>query len=175
MLYAIVINGVVADLVSPPDGGTIDQLSFLTPQQKSSTIEVPAGVLVAKNWTYANGVFTPPGGTPQLSISQQALVALTSGLLITSGGTSALNGTYPVDMMAQLKIIGVVTYITNNNNFPGKTSTFSWPDVSSTFHTFPSVTAFKNFATVVADYVAALDEIIVSGSGLLPSSSATIP
>lgn len=103
--------------------------------------------------------------------------ALANGVVVTSTGTPALNGTYAIDPISQGQLNAVVTYILLNGSFPGGNVTMPWTDASGAVHVFPSVTAFKGFATAYADYTAAvvLYEQSAGQAGSLPSNAITIP
>ena len=169
-LYAIVNSGIVADLVSTPDGVNINSLNFLTPTQIANAVLVPSNVTPYVNWTYSNGTFSPPAASAP-TLVQQAQAALAAGLQITSSGTPSLNATYANDVV---KIMAIATYIIHNNSFPASLSTLPWPDINGIVHIFPSTSEFMAFATAIANYVILLDIIINTNSGSLPSNTATI-
>ena len=104
-----------------------------------------------------------------------AAAALNAGVTINSTSAPAINGTYAINPSSLANINGTVTYILLNDSFPGNNTTMNWYDAANTAHTFPSVTVFKAFATAYTNYVAALNEYILSGStGSLPASTVTI-
>lgn len=129
----------------------------------------------APGWSYSGGTFTAPAASPAPTLVQQAQAALFAGVAITSTGTPALNGTYAVDSITQHKIAAVSVYILVNSKFPGGASSYAWPDVSGALHNFPSTAEWQSFATAVADYVAELDLIIVTGTGSLPAAPPPLP
>jgi hypothetical protein len=92
----------------------------------------------------------------------------------TPSDAAALAQALAVDPVMQGKIAAVEVYILKNSTFPGAASTYPWPTVTGAFVTFPSTTVFQNWATATANYVSALDIIIASNSGSLPSASVTI-
>ena len=96
------------------------------------------------------------------------------GVAITSGSTPAINGSYLITPQSKLDIEGVIDNIELNGTFPGGASTFPWLDISDTPHVFPSVSVFKEFATAIAAFVAAIEEFIDTGSGSPPSNQITI-
>ncbi len=133
---------------------------------------------VACGWiaSFVNGAWTfSAPAIPVLTLQQQAQASVSAGLTITSTGTPALDGKYTCDGIAQGKIASVSTYILVNSKFPGGAASYPWIDAAGAPHTFPTTGAFQAFATAVADYVAALDQIIATGTGTLPASSAAIP
>lgn len=115
-----------------------------------------------------------PAGWPP-TLAQQAAAAIAAGLAITSTGTPALDGTYSVDEDAQSEIGWVSNYILVNGKFPGGATQYPWIDMANQNHLFQSTQDFQTFATVVADYVAALVIIIKTNSGDLPIPTAVIP
>ena len=116
---------------------------------------------------------SPPAVPP--SPAQQATALISGGITITSTGTPALDGVYACDATAQSNLQAVQTYILTNGKFPGSSGTYPWLDTNSTPHVFPSTTEFEAFASRVADFVADCTMIILTGSGTLPPSTASIP
>ncbi len=121
------------------------------------------------------GVFAAqyPAGWPP-TLVQQAQAALGAGLTIASASAPAVNGTYAVDTGAQANITSTMLYVVVHSAFPGGAATISWVDVAGAVHAMPSIAVFQAFATAVADYVAALTEIVLTGAGTLPAASVTI-
>jgi hypothetical protein len=99
---------------------------------------------------------------------------LAAGWAVVSSGTPAISGTYPLDLVSQLKTTGLVSYIQVNAHFPNGATTIRRFDTSGAAHVFPSTAVFLAWATALADYVAALDLIIDSGAGTLPAQPTTI-
>jgi hypothetical protein len=174
LIYAIVINGVVADFVSPPEGVALDQLAFLTPEQVAAAVEVPNNLIVAQGWTYSGGTFHSSFTPPALTIPQQAQVLLTGGLAITSTGDSALNATYPCDPISQQQVVAEVTSILLNNAFTDGETSIAWLDKTGAPHTF-SINQFKTLATALAAFVTGCTKCITGQSTTLPTATATIP
>ncbi len=77
-------------------------------------------------------------------------------IVSTLYGTS-LNGTYPIDAATQVKVQAIALYIAANGKFPAGLSNMPWPDSSGTLHYFPTTAEFQAFATVIGDFVTALD------------------
>jgi hypothetical protein len=113
-----------------------------------------------------------------LSAQQAYNAALAAGIAITSTGTSSLNGTYACDKGTQQNIVAEQVYISNEGTFTNGGTTMAWPDVSGTYHTFPSTTEFTAFAKAVAQYVQALATALAvvrgGGSWSAPSNAYTI-
>ncbi len=103
--------------------------------------------------------------------------ALAGGLSVTSTGTSSLTGVYSLSQQSQGQVNAIVTYILLNGTFPGGGATMPWIDQNGVAHVWPSVTSFKAFATVYANYVAAVALYAASNgaAGALPSNQVTIP
>lgn len=126
-------------------------------------------------WAVSNGAlvaYVPPVSPPTLA--QQALAAFAAGVQITSTSTPALDGTYAISGSAQAKIQAVSLFIVVNGKFPGGQSTMAWADAAGAAHTFPNTAEFQVFATAVADYVAALDAVILGQSTTLPTQPVAI-
>jgi hypothetical protein len=122
--------------------------------------------------TLVNGVWT----APPIPIAQQASLALSAGLEITSTSTPSLNATYPCDAATQSNISSMFDLIqrSGGNAFPDGITSLPWPVMTGTV-TFNSVSEFLAMETAVGNYVLALDLIITTGTGTLPSASVTIP
>ncbi len=115
-------------------------------------------------------IVTPSATTP---LQDSAAVALYAGILLTSIGTGALNGSYDVSPPSQTGISGVVAGIGAGIGLPGGGGTFNWFDTSGTPHAFSSVN-FKNFATAVSNYTYTLNQIIGGEILTLPDFNITI-
>ena len=117
-----------------------------------------------------------PGATCQTaaqaalnSFSYTAPSTPPTSLQITSTSYPALNGYYPIDPMSQQKIQGLSLYVAVNGKFPAGQSTQPWPDISGTFHQFPTIAEWQAFATAMGDFVA----LVYLGQS--PSQPVTIP
>lgn len=172
--YLRVVDGVAIEAFTAPPGVPIsacwpppEVFQFFSIDGIAPTPQV--------GWTYVAGVWAAPVVVvPAQTPADLAYSAMASGIQITSTSTPALNGTYTIDGIAQGRIASVSTYILVNGVFPGGLTEYPWIDMAGSPHTFPTTTEFQAFATAVADYVAALDLIIVTGEGTLPSATATI-
>jgi hypothetical protein len=76
---------------------------------------------------------------------------------VTSASTPAINGTYAVDPDSQQKIAATSLYIQVNNRFPASQTALQWPDVNGVPHGFTTTALYQEFATAIADFVAAFD------------------
>jgi hypothetical protein len=115
---------------------------------------------------------TPLAPTP----AQQAASAIAAGVVITSTGTSTVNGNYACDATTQTKLVGTIVYIGLKGSFPGGGATMAWFDMSDTPHIFPNVTVFEAFAEAICTYIAAVQEwALAGGIGTIPSNAVTIP
>lgn len=112
-----------------------------------------------------------------LSLVQQAQEAVAAGLTITSTATPSLSGRYACDAAAQLKLARMNALIqrTGGVSFPAGLTALPWPDMTGTAHFFNTVIDFVNFETALGNYVLALDLIMTTKTGVLPSNSVTIP
>lgn len=112
-----------------------------------------------------------------LAPQKNAAAALAAGIVLTSTGTPALNGTYATNAKAQADLNAIITYILLNNAFPAGVPQMPWPDSSGTMHLFPSTASFQAFATILANFVATVTIYGNSGGaiGSIPSNQLTIP
>jgi hypothetical protein len=105
-------------------------------------------------------------------VAQWAPSYLLVGINLVSTGTPALNGTYALDPVSQQQITGVATSLAAGRGLPGGGSTFLYQG-----HPFSGAN-FLNFADAAEGYVyglyQSLGEIVMTGSGSLPSQTVTI-
>lgn len=108
---------------------------------------------------------------------------LSAGLAVISTGTSALNGTYPIDFATQLLICGELTIIQTTTTlgtplFSNGNTTRACPDISGGLHTF-TIAQFIQFGLAIAKYIDAYQVGVVTaqlgGTPTWPSSPVTIP
>jgi hypothetical protein len=176
--YALIQNGVVVELFTPPTGATLDQC--FTPQMVAQFVDVTAASPAPQvGWTATETggawSFAAPSAPPPPTLAQQAELALGEGVTITSTANPALNGVYAVNGAAQANLTATMLYATVNGKFPGSSSTQSWAQMNGDVVTFQTVAEFTAFATVLANYVADLMEIAMTNTGTLPAPTATIP
>lgn len=115
-------------------------------------------------------IVTPSSTTP---LQNSAIAAQYAGIVLTSIGTGAINGTYDVSPTTLNRISGVVAGIGAGLGLPGGGGTFNWLDTSGAAHAFSAVN-FKNFATAVSNYTYTLDQIINGVILTLPDFNITI-
>jgi hypothetical protein len=169
-VYANSSNSAINCLVTFSDIGQ-------QPYTSSASDNAPYGVSLWNNLqagTYgAIAAYTAPILTPV----QQALLAISTGIVVTCSSNSSLNGIYPIDPSTQVKLNSAITYIVLNNAFPpSNASNMPWYDASGNAHIFTSISSFKAFATAFADFVANVDIYANSNGtiGLIPSNAITI-
>lgn len=108
----------------------------------------------------------------EVLVNQWTPAYLATGIVLTSTGNPALNGVYPLDAQSQAQITGIATSIAAGRGLPGGGSTFLYQD-----HPFSSAD-WLNFATAcegwVYDTFQALGEMVIAGSGSLPSTAVSI-
>ena len=109
--------------------------------------------------------------------ASQYRTRLSAGLTITSTATPALNGTYAVDPTMQARISAVAAGLANGKGFPHGATTYAWPDIGGTRHTFGEAD-WLNFGAAVEAYVTDLDQQealdFAGGTPTWPSATATI-
>lgn len=116
-----------------------------------------------------------PVPTPAQELASTVAAAMAAGLSITSAGTLAIDGTYPLDDATQHKITAIALFTQINGDFPGGASVYPMPDTAGVMHILPSVAVFDEWSTAIANHVAAID---LYGAGVpgaeLPSASVAI-
>lgn len=166
--YARIEGGIVQELFSPP-AGTAITACFQADLVWVECDQVPG---VAPGWSYSGGTFTAPASsTPTLA--QQAATMLATGCQIVSTSTSTRNATYACDSQTWQEVAGVLAQIAAGLGLPGGGSTFNWPDVAGTPHSFDAA-GFKALATALSNFIYALQAIMNSNSGTLPQQPVTI-
>ena len=164
-MNALIFNGKVVQI----EAATFPVHSALT------WVAIPSGTDVVPGWSYSGGTFTAPPAPPAPTLAQQAATLIAGGLTITSTSKPALNGAYACDDARQARINRIQGFIAANSKFPNSLTALPWPDISGVVHEFPSTAEFTAFASAVADYVMALDAVIMGISTTLPPAKATIP
>jgi hypothetical protein len=117
-----------------------------------------------------------------VAISQGALTAygsqIAQGVAITSTGTPALNATYAIDPTSQSQLFQIVAYATNRGEFPNGQTTFPYPDITGTNHTF-TVAALTNLLKAVSPIIYSMQTTLESrlqgNDTAWPSQAVTIP
>ena len=107
--------------------------------------------------------------TAQQAAATALAQKIAEGIQIQSSSMSALNGTYAIDPPHQQQVASVSLYIAVNGKFPAGQFSLAWPDINGTPHSFPTTAEFQAFATVLGDYVAALE------LGQSPAQPSTMP
>ena len=126
-----------------------------------------------------------PGGWPQ-TLAQKAAALLNNGLTIVSATNPDINAVYAIDIAAQDNFSKLYNLIQKNGGttFPvdpitGQPRTsLPWKVMSGGANgvvVFTSLTDFINVETAVGNMVLALDLIIATGIGTLPTMSINIP
>lgn len=170
-MYALVQNGVVIELYTPPAGYTIAQC--FPASLASQFIAVPSGVTPSQGWLYSNGTFSaPPAASPSAISAYGNFIA--GGLNITFPDSPALTGTYAIDSSAQQKITSVSVYINLYNKFPNGGNQV-WPLLNNTTVTFDNILDFQAFAQTVTEIVAQADVNLTLNDLTMPNSIITLP
>ncbi|MBN3755902.1 hypothetical protein G3N95_23355 [Paraburkholderia sp. Tr-20389] len=148
-------------------------LHFLSQQDHANAIA--QGLSIPEDsWTIATPEQVEALQNPPLTTKQKAEQILAGGLTVTSAGTPALNGTFPVDALSQSDIIAIETSLNAGKGFPGGATTFSYPDATGAMRAF-SESNFTDFAAAVRDFVYGCRGVIAGASTVLPVASVAIP
>ena len=176
--YWLVSNGVIAQAFNTPPGFAITDC--FAPGVMCAPQDATPGVTPGWSATEAFGAwsFSPPPAAPALTPQQAAQVAygalIAGGLSLTSTGTPALNGVFPIDTLAQSDIATESQFISTFSEFTnGGTVGLPWQQLSGAVVTFPTTTAFLAFAKAAGQMVAAGKLAVVQGAAM-PSAAVTI-
>ncbi len=115
-------------------------------------------------------------------LSQSARIMLANGLSITSVSNPTLNAVYPADNATVATLLGVQYFIDRNARFPGGTGQYVVADISGNPHIFQTAIvsggaappSFTQLVYALADFAALCNAIAITGTGTLPSGTATI-
>ena len=139
----------------------------------------PSFDTTATSWTDATFQAWLTAQSTSQTLAQTYTQKIAAGIQVTSTGTPGLNGTYGIAPSDVSNIQAVSIYIQVNGRFPAGQTAFPWKDQNGLIHSFATTASFMSFATVAADYVAALALTLhayeAGGSPPWPSNSATIP
>jgi hypothetical protein len=129
-------------------------------------------VLIKANLPWSVAMHAGQTDLGVLTGAEAALVLQCSGLVLTFTGTPSLDGTYALDPGSIANLNGVYLGVAVGAGFPGGGSTFSWPDVTETLHSF-TTTNFTNFGLAVRNYLYELSQAAIT-DGPWPSNAVTI-
>jgi hypothetical protein len=121
---------------------------------------------------------TPSQSNLMGTITQLVIpVYLDSGLQVTSTSNSALNATYALDSVTLSQTETVAQDVSSGLGFPLNISTFSYPDITGTPHTFNQA-QFTSLYIAQRNYIAsvtyAIQQLVFGNYASLPSNTATI-
>lgn len=138
---------------SPQPGTVVLPVSDQQWAGRSAPAHVVAGVLVP-------GALPLP---PALAAQQAYVAAVNAGVTISSVSAPAINGTFPLDQPALMRISAEQTYIATTGTFTNKAATKAWRDIAGAPRLFPSTVVFTAFAEAVAQYDDALLTALAGG------------
>lgn len=176
-MYALIQNGAVAELFTPPAGFTL--AACFHPDVAAQFIAVPQDVTPAQGWTYNGGAFAAPPPPPPPSAVQLASSAyaalIAGGLTVTSTGTPALNGVYSITADSQTAISTEAAFVSVFSEFTTRgTTNLPWQFLDGAFVQFPTPAGFLAFAKAAGQFIAAAKLAAAQGAAM-PPASVTIP
>jgi len=160
-------------LVLDANGNVIGSHAYTENQSSPPSNEIActqAQALDPASWAVVNGAVV--AATP--SLAQQATTLVNSGIIITSVGTSSLNGTYAVDPTSISHFMAEFLSLVATSAFCDGSQSVAWPDTTGGLHTF-TVAQFKPFALAASAFVAGALKCINGSSTTLPPATVTIP
>lgn len=169
--YARVVDGVVAELFTPPSGVTLADCFHA--DVAASFVAVPDGVTAAQGWTYDGHTFAAPPPPPPPTVQEQAAALLAGPVTVACAAVPALDGTYAIDAASQAQIRGIATGISTGLGLPGGGATFNWTDTAGGAHAWPAA-QFVAFAKGVMNFVYAATQAAQGHSTTLPATTLTI-
>lgn len=130
-------------------------------------------------WLSLGNVPTITSQTDLSTTMTQSVIPLYlgSGLQVTSNSNSALNATYALDPVTLSQVGAVAVDVAAGLGFPQNVSTFSYPDIIGTSHTF-NEGQFTSLYVQMRNYIATVQNTIANlcfgYGGNLPPNTATI-
>jgi hypothetical protein len=126
-----------------------------------------------------------PEPSVQLSpyvLSQSATILQSNGLNVTCLSDATLTGVYAADNATVTSLLGIQSFIDRNARFPGGTGQYVVADISGNPHVFTNAIvsggapppSFTQLVYALADFAAQCNAIAITGTGTLPSATATI-
>ena len=184
-LYYLQENGIVTDVVSPPDGTPMGAgVAGLTAEQAAAAIEIPLNVFVTRGMKVPEGGFVSPSNVPTQAQQAQALlskgitVTSTSGAWVANFSVTTGPGGTPIWSMITAEQMALLS--SNNTEFADGEKTLQWPDITSTPQK-PSLRNFNpqqasEFFKKVGTFTAQCRNVINGVPGaVLPNPAITIP
>ncbi len=121
-------------------------------------------------------------GSSQSVLSESARILQANGLAITCISNPALGAVYPADEFTVTFLLGVQNFIDRNARFPGGTGEYVVADISGNPRVFSTAivtggalpASFTQLVYALADFAALCTAIAITGTGALPSATATI-
>lgn len=115
-------------------------------------------------------------------LSQSAIILQSNGLSVTSLSDATLTAIYAADNAAVASLMGVQNFIDRNARFPGGTGQYVLADISGNPHIFTTAIVsgggppppFTQLVYALADFAALCNAIAITGTGTLPTATATI-
>lgn len=144
-----------------PDPSNLIELTQEQWDVRFDTPYVQDGMLIA-----------PPLYSPTLI--EQSYALLNAGVILTSTGTPAVNGTYNAHPEAVSYLQSEMLSILTHGFFADGTVSVEWVDTSGVGHVFPNTTVFRAFAVAVGAFVANLIKVQLGLSTVLPDPNITI-
>jgi hypothetical protein len=125
----------------------------------------------------AAGNTADPVAVVQPTADQVLNTHLANGLVLTSTGTPALNGTYALDETSAGQIYQIGLYASQIGTFPSGGTTQAYPDITGVPHTF-TIAEFVAFLQAVAVLISAMNNqaaiMAHGGTPVWPAQTATI-
>lgn len=119
-----------------------------------------------------------PQVTIQLSAYSDYAANLANGIAITSTGAPSLSATYAIDDASQAQLFQIVSYANTLGVFPNGQSSFPYPDITGTPHTFTTTqisNLLKGMSPIIFNMQTTLAARLQGNDAAWPGQSATIP
>jgi hypothetical protein len=178
-MYARVVDGVVTEFFSLPDGFTIDEC--WSPAVVGQFVLIPDNVAVEQGWTYDGTTFAAPVST--LSLEQQAAndlaTKVAAGITVTSTDhPSTLDCVMALDSVTMTQIGSVARDASTDLGLPGGLDSFTYPDINGQPRSFTApeiISLYKAQRDLLWNLNMQAATMAHGGSPMWPPQTCTIP
>ena len=113
---------------------------------------------------HSPSVIASAGALVTVMFNQVEPIVLAAGVPVTSTGTPAINATYSLMPVTLNKLALITSMIANSKGLPGGGGTFSYADITGTYHTFTSA-LILNLASGLQTFIYNWEQALITKAG----------